>query len=190
MSHNTLLHQAIRPIVKRVARTGMHPNHVTATRIAVALTAITLFSIGSRDALIGGAVLFVCSAILDRADGELARQTGRFSRFGHWLDLIADCSTDALALLALGIGAHSGPLGEWSLVFGGVAAVSVGWLFYQLNSHKGAPQPSSRRLIDPDDAILLLPICVVVFGATPTLALAGTVTPVIATYAAVYGLKL
>lgn len=157
----------------------------------MAAAAIACLSGASEGALLCGSILFAGSAVLDRADGELARQTRQFTRFGHWLDLGADCTVDAFAMLALGLSARTGALGNWALCLGCSAAFSIGWLFWQLNSHQDSSVPtSSVRLVDPDDAILLLPVFIVVFGAGPTIAVAGIVTPVAALYAAYNGFKL
>ena len=52
------------------------------------------------------------SLLLDRADGELARQTGRSSLGGYRYDLVCDCIGNIVAFIGLGIGlrAAMGPL--------------------------------------------------------------------------------
>ncbi len=136
-----------------------------------------------------GCLMFACSAVLDRADGELARQTRYFSPIGHWLDLTADCAADAIAFMALGFGARSGALGDWAPCLGCAAGLSVVWLFWQLNSGGARCSPRSR-LIDPDDAIFLVPVLIAAVGAGPTITLAGILAPVAALYATWRGFKL
>ena len=181
MSHNTVLHRVVRPLVARVAPTGLRPNHVTAVRIATALAAAAAFSAGSVQAIWIGSALFVLSFLLDRADGELARQTGRFSRSGHLLDLAGDFSADALLLLAIGLGAVRTWLGWWAPVLGLSGAVSTGVLFWLLNRPSRHPrQAPADRPFDPDDAILGVPVLACCVGLPPVLLLAGGVTPLVA----------
>ena len=181
MSHQTLLHRAVRPLVRRLARTGVQPNHLSALRLATAAGAACSFAIGSRHALAIGSALFTSSALLDRADGELARQTNQFTPLGHRLDLIGDCAADAVAFLALGFGARKTALGRVAPLLGLTAGASVIALFLQLNS--GRRRAPVVRPVDPDDAILLVPVLLLCLGSMPVVALAGTVTPVVAAYA-------
>ncbi len=172
-------------MVARAAGTRLRPNHITALRIITALAAAAAFSRGSVHAIRVGASLFVLSALLDRADGELARQTGRFSRWGHALDLAADCSADALVILALGVGAVHGWLGGWALVLGLSGAISTVLLFWMLNHPAQPPrQAPAARLFDPDDAILGIPVIACCAGLPSVLLLAGVVTPLAACWLA------
>ena len=172
MSHNTALHRLIRPVVACAAPTGLRPNHVTALRIATALAAAAAFSAGTAHAIRVGATLFVLSALLDRADGELARQTGHFSRIGHVLDLAADCTADALVMLAIGVGAIRTWLGPWAPVLGVSGAVSTVLIFWLLNRPATRPGTRCDRLFDPDDGALGIPLLACCFGLPPVLLLA------------------
>lgn len=181
MSHDTLVHRAVRPMVRRLARTGLHPNAVTAARIVMAVTAAGFFATGTAGLLKVGCCLFVAAALLDRVDGELARQTGKFTAWGHRLDLVGDCSADALAFIGLGYGSRLGPLGLWAPLLGLSAASAVIALFWQLNiRHADADSETPDRTFDPDDAMLLVPIIIICAGPPPILLLAGLLTPVIA----------
>ncbi len=164
-----------------MATTGLTPNHVTGLRVATALVAAAAFSVGSVQEIRLGSVLFVVSALLDRADGELARQTGRFSRWGHVFDLAGDCSADALAMLAIGAGATGSWLGWWAPFLGVSGAISTGVIFWQLNHPSQRPLGvSTHRLFDADDAVLGIPLLACCFGLPPVLLLAGGFTPLVA----------
>ena len=183
MSHNTVLHRLIRPVVARVATTGIRPNHLTALRLVTAVAAAAAFSAGSVQAIRIGSGLFVASALLDRADGELARQTGRFSNLGHVLDLAGDCSADALAMLAIGLGATRTWLGWWAPVLGMSGALSTAVVFWQLNRPSQRPRDvPADRPFDPDDAILGVPLLACCVGLPPVLVLAGGLTPLVAVW--------
>jgi archaetidylinositol phosphate synthase len=138
------------------------------------------FATGSAGWISVGAVLFTISALLDRADGELARLTRRFSRLGHRLDLIADFGGDALIFIAMGIGARHGWLGWATPGLGITAAIGVGLMFWHLNrpGTERVRQPESR-LIDPDDLMLAVPLLACWVGLAPVVLLAGTITPVL-----------
>ena len=181
MSHNTLLHRCVRPLVARVAGTGLRPNQVTALRIATALAAGVAFAAGSERAIRVGSGLFVVSAVLDRADGELARQTGQFSKRGHVLDLAGDCSADAVAMLAIGVGAMPTWLGVWAPMLGLSGAISTVVLFWHLNRPSRRPRRATAdRLFDPDDAMLGVPLLACCAGLPTVLLLAGGLTPLAA----------
>ena len=183
VSHNTALHRLIRPLVEYLARTKIRPNHLTGIRIVTALAAATAFSLGSVQAIRIGSGLFVVSALLDRADGELARQTGRFSKWGHVLDLAGDCGADALAMLAIGLGATRTWLGWGAPVLGLSGAVSTALVFWHLNRPSQLPREvSADRLFDPDDAILGMPVLACCVGLPPVLLLAGGLTPLVAAW--------
>ncbi len=149
--------------------------------MATALAAAAAFSAGSVAAVRIASGLFVVSALLDRADGELARQTGHFSRWGHALDLAGDCSADALIILAIGVGAAHSWLGGWALVLGLSGAISTVLLFWLLNrSSQPLVAAAVSRLFDPDDAILGIPVIACCVGLPSVLLLAGVLTPLVA----------
>ncbi len=181
MSHNTLLHRLVRPPVRLLASTPIRPNHITALRIASAAGAALSFAAGTPDWIWVGAGLFILSALLDRADGELARLTRQFSPLGHWLDLVSDLGGNILVFLAIGIGASNGWL-EWrALALGGLAGLGTGMLFWHLN------RPGTDRLrappsrpFDPDDLILGVPVLACWVGLAPVVLLAGIITPIAA----------
>ena len=129
------------------------------------------------------------SALLDRADGELARQTGRFSQRGRRYDLWADCAASMTAFLGLGLGATHGFLGVAAPLLGLLAAFGVTVLFWQDNSGRSDQLPrytavSGRVLVDPDDAMFAVPVLLWCFGPEMVLLLAGTVIPALASWMA------
>ena len=87
MSHDTTLHRLIRPGVRLAAASGVSPNQITTLRLLTALGAAGAVATGRAPATAIGAGVFLLSMLLDRADGELARQTGRSTPAGHAYDL-------------------------------------------------------------------------------------------------------
>lgn len=189
MSHDTIVHRAVRPAVLRLARTRVTPDHLTALRFATGLLAAVAFAQGEDFWVDVGAGIFLVSAFLDRADGELARQTRRFSRHGHRYDLIADSTAGIMAFIGLGLGATGGPLGPLAAILGLLAGVGVAALFWQINVQDLGSLPqyitrSGRVLVDPDDVMLVVPVLLWCFGAEPVVVATGTVPPMIALWKA------
>ncbi len=71
-----------RILVRPLVRTPLAPDHITVVTILLALAAAGLFTRGEPAADHWGAGLFVLARFLDHFDGELARLTGKTSRFG------------------------------------------------------------------------------------------------------------
>ena len=84
---NRYVHRPLAYLFARlVAPTRMSPNQVTLLAVIVGLVAGVAFLIGSREAMIFGGVALWISAILDGADGILARARGTASPHGRAID--------------------------------------------------------------------------------------------------------
>ena len=186
MSQNTLIHALVRPTVRAVAaHTGLTPNHVTTLRLATGLTASMIFAQGTHGwaAIIGGGI-FVLSMLLDRADGELARHTNQMSVAGHRYDLASDCIVGISTFIGIGIGVgHTAGLN--ALWLGALAGLGIGVLFLELNvlkiaSARGYDLFGGRIRVDPDDAVIVVPVLVWCDLAAPMLIAAAVVTPLAA----------
>ena len=90
MSHNTWIHRTVRPGVKLLAHTPITPNHLTTVRLLTGVVSAGLFAVGGSLWSYWGAALFLLSMLSDRADGELARISGKSSAWGHTYDLVTD----------------------------------------------------------------------------------------------------
>ena len=185
MSQNTLIHGLVRPAVRAVAaHSGLTPNHVTTLRLATGLTASMIFAQGTDGwaAIIGGCI-FLLSMLLDRADGELARYTNQMSVAGHRYDLVSDCMVGISTFIGIGIGVgHTAGLN--ALWLGGVAGLGLSMLFLELNVLKIASARGynlfGRIRVDPDDAVIVVPVLVWCDLAAPMLIAAALVTPLAA----------
>ena len=98
--------KAVAATVKPLTRLGVTPNQVTALGLAVALVSAWLYANwgGDRMRLVYGALTILLSGLLDAIDGVLARDTGRASRLGGFLDSVADRYSDALVLMGVTVG--------------------------------------------------------------------------------------
>jgi phosphatidylglycerophosphate synthase len=157
------------------------PNVITTIRLATGLLAAGAFALGGYGWMAIGALIFLVSLLLDRADGELARQTDQMSLTGHRFDLISDfiCSSAAFLGLGVGVSATVGPLGLW---LGALAALGIGALFFELNVLKAASVGGHRLFggevtLDEDDAMLLVPVLIWGGLAWPMVIAAAVITP-------------
>jgi len=184
MSHNTLIHRVVRPGVRLAARMGITPNQLTTARLATGLAAAAGFAMGGYGWMASGGLIFLISMLLDRADGELARQTRQTSLAGHRYDLASDCIASIAGFVGLGVGlAHEN--GVLGLGLGLVAGLAIGVLFLELNvlkiaSVSGLELLDGRLTIDPDDALIFVPILIWCGLAWPMLIAASIVTPLAA----------
>ena len=116
MSHDTWIHRGVRAPVRRLAKTPVTPNQITTLRLVTGLGAAAAFALGSDPFRHLGAGVFVLSVLLDRADGELARMSGKTSRAGHVYDLFADAVCNAVIFFGLGVGLRGGYFGSWAIL--------------------------------------------------------------------------
>ena len=181
MSHDTLIHRIVRPAVRAIAPTRVRPNHITTLRLLTALAAALAFAQGGAAWPAAGGAIFLFSMLLDRADGELARQTGHSSPAGHLYDLVSDCAANALAVLGIGFG-QMATLGALGPLLGAIGALGIAVLFWEINGPRFAEVRSfnlwgGRVTADPDDAVVLIPVLIWCGAATPLVVAAAVITP-------------
>lgn len=164
MSQNTLIHRSIRPVIRATARTGLTPNHLTTVRLVTALASAILVGTGNHRWSDIGAAFFAVSFLLDRADGELARQTGQLSAAGHRFDLCSDFAANITFFLGLGFGLR-GVLGNSAIMLGGIAGLSIVAIFALVDHIQRVEGPTAAIFpsfanCDPDDAMIIVPIAI------------------------------
>lgn len=120
----------VTPYSKHVARwaaeRGVTPNQVTVTSLAVGLVAAVCCALGSRPALVAGALLLQLSFTLDCIDGQIARYTRRFSALGAWLDSVSDRVKEYAVYAGLAVGSVRGFDDDvWALAAATLALQSV-----------------------------------------------------------------
>ncbi len=141
--------------------TPVAPNHLTVLRLATGLLAALLYAWGTQEMRLYASVVFVLSAFLDRADGELARLADRRSDWGHRFDIAADLVSTTAFFVGLGIGLRTGPFGGWAIAMGlwtGAAIFSIYWLRAHLARLRDQDRPGAPpdRLFDGDDFLYLI----------------------------------
>jgi choline kinase len=94
-----------RYLARWAARRGLTPNQITLASLVIGILAAAAFAVGERWGLVVGAVLLQVAFTTDCVDGQLARYTRQFSKFGAWLDSILDRAKEYLVFAGLAIGA-------------------------------------------------------------------------------------
>ena len=185
MSHDTWIHHVARVVVRPLAKTKVTPNQVTTVRLAVGLAAAGMLALGRDPWPDVAAGVFVLAMVLDRADGDLARMTGKTSPFGHAYDLIADATCNALIFVALGVGLRAGAFGAWAIPMGiaaGLAVAAILGMVVRIEAAAGAraAELGGFAKFDPDDAMLVVPLAIWLGGATILLVAAAVGAPLFA----------
>lgn len=94
------LKRYIDPLAKKIA---IDPNIITIIGLLVSVVAAYQFS---QQDLLGGALLILLSGFFDVADGAVARNHGRRTKFGGILDSTADRFSDAFIIIGIILGGY------------------------------------------------------------------------------------
>ncbi len=100
------------------------PNLLSAVRLLAAPFAAWLILAGRDSAALA---VFAFAGLSDALDGAIARRWGFISRFGEWLDPVADKLLMLLCFIAL-YGTGAAPLWLMLLVIGRDLAIAAAWL--------------------------------------------------------------
>lgn len=168
-------------IARRLASTGLHPNAVTTASLLAGLAAGGLFGLGGAWAD-WGAVAFAVAFFIDHIDGELARLTDKSSTLGHYYDFVVGGIILAALFIGMGVGLAGGALGDWSIVLGVVAGLTVAVIFsvrldLQLDAGKEATQQPNFLGFEIEDVMYLVVPIAWAGGLLPFLTLAGFGAP-------------
>jgi archaetidylinositol phosphate synthase len=178
----TWVHWLARGAIRPLIHTPVTPNHLTTVRLLTGIGAAACFALDAYLWTVWGGVLFMFSAFLDRADGELARLSGQLTAGGYRYDLGCDLVVNVLLFLGIGLGLRDGPLGFWAPLLGGVAGLAVGaifWLVVRLEALNAfsAPAFDSTAGFDPDDFLFLVGPIAWLDGLFPLLIAASVGAP-------------
>ena len=78
--YSSWTHRLARAFIRPMLGGPITPNHLTTARLVIGLAACAAFAVGERSWDVAGGVLWIVSAFLDRADGELARLVSQAKR--------------------------------------------------------------------------------------------------------------
>ena len=191
-----------RRLILPLVPTAVTPNHLTTVRLLVGIGAVLAFAKGGYGWGNFGALLFALSNFLDHTDGELARLSGKTSRFGHWYDLASDALIHVMIFAAIGMGLRDDPavawddgFVRWALPLGAVAGAAISLCFYlrmriEDRLGKTATQLPALGGFEIEDVLYLLPLVALVDGLKPLLAAAAIGAPLFALWVIAEYLRL
>lgn len=114
-----------RPISTRISRVlcrfPITPNQITVVTALLGIASGFVFAAGGFWNTVAGALLFHAASVIDGIDGELARLKFKASKFGQWLDTVADTLCYVFGLGGAFIGASKAVGGGAVTLLGGLA---------------------------------------------------------------------
>ena len=136
-----LLPRVAGPAARLLARAGVTPNAVTVMACGASLIAAALVATGFPRA---GIAVWLASRLGDGLDGILARETGRATAFGGYLDMTLDMTVYSAMAVGFAV-AHPERGIVWSIILAGYALAITMTLAL---SNAGAA--AGRRVSDTD----------------------------------------
>jgi len=135
--------------VKAIYRFPITPNQVTVLSMLAGIAAGWNFSIGTRTALVWGALWYVAANILDCSDGQLARLQQSGTLLGRVIDGVADYVSSVAVFLGVGIGLASKDENAWWLVvFAGLSSAIHAIFFDYYQSEFISTVRSERSFVE------------------------------------------
>lgn len=98
---NEIWYSMNRWVVRLLYPTSITPNQITFLSLVFGLASAGFYVSGIPDALVWGAIFLYGKVFLDNVDGNLARVRGTTSRFGRFLDSLADFLVTVLVYIAV-----------------------------------------------------------------------------------------
>jgi phosphatidylglycerophosphate synthase len=186
-----------RHLVAPLNDSGITPNHLTSVRLLIGLAAAAAFVPGTYAWSNVAALLLVLSNFADHTDGELARLSGKTSRFGHIYDLASDAAVTILLFIGIGIGVgakHGATLLYPPIVLGAAAGCAIALIFFlrmriEQRAGKAATQQASLGGFETEDVLYLLPLVTVCNAVVPFLIVASICAPLFAVWVVIGDLR-
>lgn len=157
------------PIAKALVRMGVGANAVTIVGgVASSVAALVLFPLNQ---LLVGALVVTILVIFDNLDGQMARLTGKTTKFGAFLDSTMDRFSDGaiFASLAMWGYLHADEATKVWVVSGAIAAAVVGGIVpYARARAEGVGYSASVGLAERADRLIFALILVLATGLGAT----------------------
>lgn len=167
--------------------TRVSPNHLTTLRLLIGLAGAACLAKGGFAATNVGALLIVLSNFIDHTDGELARISGKSSRFGHFYDLASDAFITIALFVSMGVGVPA--RGDTSfpspVVLGTMAGIAVALIFFlrmriEAVAGKAGTRQAFARGFETEDILYLLPLITLASGVAQFILIASIGAPLFA----------
>ena len=177
-----------RRLVTPLIDSWVTPNHLTTLRLLVGLAAAAAFIPGTYAWSNLAALLLIVSNFLDHTDGELARMSGKTSRFGHLYDLASDAVVTISLFIAIGVGVAAKPgvdLLVAPALLGLVAGTAIALIFFlrmriEEMLGKAATRQASLVGFETEDVLYLFPLATLSNALVPMLLAAAICAPLFA----------
>jgi archaetidylinositol phosphate synthase len=111
-------HRLARLLVRPLVGSGVTPNHLTTLRLVTGVLACAALIPADGAWLWWAGWLWLASALLDRADGELARIGNMSTPGGHRYDYLVDNAVNSGFFVALGLGLRESAWGGVAVALG------------------------------------------------------------------------
>jgi phosphatidylglycerophosphate synthase len=134
------------------------PNHFTTLRFLTGMASAWVFARGDSPNL--AAWLYALSMFLDHTDGELARLSGKSTRFGHYYDLITDFLVNVTLFVGIGVGlSASVPGATWMGIAAGLSVAAIFQMRHEMEQRlgKNATRQPGAFGFEAEDVLYLLP---------------------------------
>lgn len=119
-------------LVQVLKRSPITPNQVSFSAIAVGLLSGLSFAVGTRASFAAGGLLYALAAVLDCADGMLARLKGSGTALGRIVDGAVDYTNSVAVMTGLAIGISRAGLETPLTAFGLTALAGVSMMAHCL----------------------------------------------------------
>ncbi len=179
-------------LVRPLVNSPVTPNHVTTVSLLLSLWGSVLFAWGEGAAPLWAAALITVARFIDHMDGELARQSGKSSKFGAFYDSVTGSVSYGTMFLGMGYAEwkHGAPDWAFALAIVTMAFIAINMILqFRVEFRTGIspdPYPRIGRFEVEDGIYLILPI--VWLTGTWGLFLVGTVGTLIFTVISMRGL--
>ncbi|RKP46554.1 CDP-alcohol phosphatidyltransferase family protein [Pararobbsia silviterrae] len=183
-------------LVTPLIDTRITPNHLTTLRLLIGVLCAIAFGVGGYRYANLGAALLVLSNFVDHTDGELARISGKTSRFGHFYDLACDALVTIALFVGIGVGVatmQGATHGAFALAGVTIAPQALGWLagiavaliFFlrmQIEEREGkaGTKQASVAGFETEDVLYLMPLVTLFDGTQGFLVAASIGAPLFA----------
>jgi phosphatidylglycerophosphate synthase len=154
-------HRLARQLVRPLVGSAVTPNHLTTLRLVTGVLACAALIPADGAWLWWAGWLWLASALLDRADGELARIGNMSTPGGHRYDYLVDNAVNSGFFVALGLGLRESAWGGVAVALGlwtGAALYLCGYWSEELERLEGSGRKaySGAFGFDFDDTLYLL----------------------------------
>lgn len=112
----------INAMVRGLASAGVHPNILTTIGVLINVACGVLFGMGH---FFWAGIVLIVANLFDMLDGNVARLTGRVTKFGSFLDSTLDRLSDMVALMGIMV-FYAGNTPQHSIL--NVVLAGIGWI--------------------------------------------------------------